>query len=332
LDAELNVADANNAFAAMVGRDLKEVLGLSLSAILPHQVLDIARVFINDGEPTQASRLNVEVSNHIRRYWDLSLWAMGRNEDKFAKVILQVIDRTETVLLEQQREDFVASVAHDIKNPLLGAGRIFDSLCRQLKDTLSEQQLHALSTLRDSNENLISLVQNLVDIYRYETVTYPCQYEAVDFKTLIAECINQIANLAGSHNVSVLSKVPDSLPPIKADVTGMRRVLMNLLHNAVKFNKEGGTVAVAVANDSDTFYLSVTDTGVGISESDQLAIFQRFGQGSAGKRFANGTGLGLYLAKQIVEAHLGKITCESEAGEGSKFIVSLPVTRTLLLN
>jgi signal transduction histidine kinase len=104
---------------------------------------------------------------------------------------------------------------------------------------------------------------------------------------------------------------------------------MNLLHNAVKFNQQGGTVKVTVERLEDTIRLRVVDTGGGISDSDQKVLFQRFRQGGAGKRHNSGTGLGLYLSKQIVEGHHGSISCEAKLGSGATFVIMLPASQPI---
>jgi signal transduction histidine kinase len=104
---------------------------------------------------------------------------------------------------------------------------------------------------------------------------------------------------------------------------------MNLLHNAVKFNKQAGTVEVTLERLEGAVRVAITDSGAGISDSDQKTLFQRFVQGDSGKRNTGGTGLGLYLSRKIVEAHQGSIVCQSELGSGTTMVITLPVTQTV---
>ena len=331
LDSSFNVSNANAAFVSMIHREQEQLLNQALTSILPDQVLQTAKQFILSGNQMQFARSQVAIPNQrsiLQRHWDLSLWPVADDHGELTGAVLQVVDCTEKVLLEQQRDDFVASVVHDIKNPLIGAERIFDMLCNQSLNTSPENHLSMLTVLRDSNRNLLSLVQNLVDVYKFETIGYPCHYEDMDLKALIGSCIKQIANFAESRDVVVRSDVTEALP-IQADAIGIRRVLMNLLHNAVKFNKQGGTVEITAERLEDAVKLCVIDTGGGISETDQLALFQRFAQGGVGKRYTSGTGLGLFLSKQIVEAHHGRITCESKLGSGATFVILLLASQPL---
>jgi len=331
LDSEYKVSDANAAFASMIHRDIEQILNRSLKDIMPDQVLQSVEQFIHSGKQMRVARLQVSIPNPrsiIHKYWDLSLWPVANDQGELTGAVLQIVDCSETVLLEQQRDDFVASVAHDIKNPLIGAERMFDVLCNQSFITSPEYQSSMLSVLREGNRNLLSLVQNLVDVYRFEMGAYPCNFEDIDLTKLIGSCIRQIANFAETHDVVVQSKVPDGLS-MQADPIGLTRVLMNLLHNAVKFNKGGGTVEISAGRIEDAIWLRVIDTGGGISDLDQQALFQRFARGAAGKRYTSGTGLGLYLSKQIVEGHHGTIECESKLGSGTAFMIMLPCSQPL---
>ncbi len=331
LDADLNVLDANAAFISMIDRNLDELIQQPLRLIPPYELFESAQKSINSRDPRQVSRLQVTIQKQHStrpRHWDLSLWPVENNQGELATAILQVVDRTDMVLLEQQRDDFVASVAHDIKNPLIAAERIFEMLCNQSQDAQPEKNARIFSALRDSNQNLLSMVQNLVDVYRYETLDYPCHYEDLDLHTLVNSCIEQMAHFAESRNVTVVWATPDSHLRIECDAIGVRRVVMNLLHNAIKFNKPGGTVEVGLNAINDVMKIRVADTGSGINESEKESLFQRFVQGDAGKGHTGGTGLGLYLSKQIVQALQGDITCESRIGFGTTFVVSLPLAAT----
>jgi PAS domain S-box-containing protein len=330
LDAKLQVVDSNGAFAAMIHRKRDQVIDQPLSDVLPNQVQETINEFINSGKQQQASRLPVSIANQKslhNRYWDLSLWPVAKEDGQLTGAILQLIDCTDSVLLERQRDDFVAAVAHDIKNPLIGAQRIFESLTDPTYRSSPEKLTRSLSMLKESNENLLSLVQNLVDTYQYETLGYPCNYKDVDLQTLIAGCIDQLGPFAESHKVAIHNKVPDSLPIIQADAIGVKRVLTNLLHNAVKFNNHGGTVEVTAEEQDNTVQMRITDTGDGISLAEQKTLFQRFGQGKSTKGFTGGSGLGLFLSRQIIEAHHGSVACQSQSGSGATFIVTIPTVK-----
>jgi PAS domain S-box-containing protein len=328
-DSDLKVVNANAAFASMINRSVEQLLSLSLKTVLPDSVITAADTAVKSDRPFQVSRLPVAVTDQSldERYWDLSIWPVVNDKLQLVGAVLQVIDCTDTVLLEQQRDDFVASVAHDIKNPLIGAQRIFDTLCSQSYSSSPDTHTAMLTVLKESNQNLLSLLQNLIDVYRYETLAYPCQFEEINLRHLFDNCAKQIASFAESRHVKVQISTSDLDYVIQADAIGIRRIMMNLLHNAVKFSKQGEKVEVAIKQLDHFIEIRITDNGDGIDEFDQKKLFKRFSQGSAGKKSAGGTGLGLYLCKQIIDAHQGSITCESALGSGTSFVVSLPITQ-----
>lgn len=324
LNASLSVTDINAAFAAMIYRDREDLLGKPLAHILPDETFQTAGAAIQKNEPLQLARQKVTIvrnGTQWPRYWNMAFWPLAQEEG----AVLQITDCTDTVILEQQREDFVAAIAHDIKNPLIGAERVFGILCNESKAVAPETQANMLSVLKDSNHNLLDLVQNLVDIYRFETLTFPVHYQAIDLKTLVAGCCEQVASFAETREVDLKIDAPDSLPFLQADEVGIRRVLMNLLHNSIKFNKEAGTTSVVIRQLGEVLEIDVRDQGVGIDEVDQGRLFQRFSQGKAGSCYSGGTGLGLYLCKQIIVAHHGSISCKSSASCGSVFSVLIPL-------
>jgi PAS domain S-box-containing protein len=330
LDFNLVVTDVNSAFATMIHREKVQLLNQPLAKILPDKIYRTMLETIGSGNPLRVFRIEATIPNdrpEVRRHWDMSMWPVAGDEGQLQGAVLQILDCTDSVILQRQREDFVAAVAHDIKNPLIGAERVFSLLCNQAAHVSPESHAQMLAVLRDSNLNLLSMVQNLVDVYRYETLAYPIHCCENDLKKLIASCISQMGFFAASRGISMRSKAPDSLESIQVDEMAIRRVLMNILHNAVKFNKHGGVVEVFVEQSDGTVRIDITDTGDGISNYDQQKLFQRYSQGEAGEKSTSGSGLGLYLSKQIVLAHHGSIACSSSNSNGSTFSISLPLTQ-----
>ena len=323
LDSKLRIASVNAAFEEMVGKKAQGLIGTKLDHVFPYLQVKQACSSVLNGQPAQLSRLMVPTLNGMEKYWDLSVWPVKFSEHD-SGAVLQLTDRTHTVLLERQRDDFVASVAHDIKNPLIGASRLLGILCNDAAQAPPERHESHLKALKDSTENLLSLVQNLVDVYRYETLTYPCHFERLETATLIESCVNQMSAFAENRSVSITTLIDEDAEFIDADAIGIRRVLMNLIHNAIKFNKPGGWVTVSVKKEKARTEITISDSGVGVSSKEQEQLFQRYVQGAEGKRRASGTGLGLYLSKQIISAHKGSINCRSISGKGTQFTVLLP--------
>lgn len=230
---------------------------------------------------------------------------------------------SERLRLYEEREAFMAMLTHDLKNPLIGANRILQLLAEERLGPQNDEQKDVLLRLCQSNSALLSMIRNLIEIYRYDKDVHAIERENTDFLRLISGYLQQIRPLAADKNISIKTELPDDLTPILADQNSILRLVQNLIENAIKFTPHGGSVLIKLWKDSDV-YLQVQDTGPGIPLSDRTKLFQRFYQGKSGKGYAPGNGLGLYLCKQIVDAHNGSISCESEEHRGATFTVRLP--------
>jgi signal transduction histidine kinase len=230
------------------------------------------------------------------------------------------------LLMMQQREEFMASLAHDLKTPLVGADRALALLWEGSIGDLSEAQVELVGKVRQSNKALLQMIQNLLDVYRWESGAQTLHMEHVDISTLIKSCVDEIRIIADAKRVWLVAEdIPREPHSVHIDPLAIRRVLINLLSNAVKFTADGGTVELEVGFDADNLSIAVRDTGIGIAAADQAKLFRRFVQAeNLSRERGVGSGLGLHLCRQIIEAHGGTITLESEVGKGSVFTIMLP--------
>lgn len=233
-------------------------------------------------------------------------------------------DITERVLLTQQREDFMAALAHDLKVPIIGAVRALDLVLNQTIGPLNDQQRTFIAKLKESHEDLLHMIQNMLQVLRYEARVDDLHLETCDMVPIIVNCVSELKFLAQAKDIDMTFTVPKSLD-IVADRLAVQRVLFNIVGNAIKFTPAHGQIKVSAQSKSKSIEFVVYNTGEPIPVADQRRLFQRFWQAGAHKRHAVGTGLGLYLCKQIIEAHDGKISCKSSHKEGTNFIVELPV-------
>lgn len=236
----------------------------------------------------------------------------------------QFEDKTKRLLVLEQREEFMATLTHDLKNPLIGANRILELMAQQAMGNLSDEQTSLLLQMRDNNKMLLSMIQNLIEVYRFEKDINAVTIENTNLLRIISSCIEDIAPIAHNREIRLTTEFPNSLRDVRADSNAIRRVVQNLLDNALKFTPSGGEIKLTVHPTNGCISLKIGDTGPGISEEEQGRLFQRFSQGRVGKKYTPGTGLGLYLCKQIIDAHHGQITCSSEPGSGTTFSITLP--------
>ncbi|MEZ2279538.1 MAG: hybrid sensor histidine kinase/response regulator [Microcoleus sp.] len=245
------------------------------------------------------------------------------------------VDERNSIAL--QREDFVSRLAHDLRTPLVAADRMLTLMQQGALGEISLPMHEAFGTMVRSNKNLINMVNMLLEVYRYEAGGKSLSFAPVDLRQLIAEVAQELAPLADAKGLSVnldLTESAESAPIAKypGDRLELYRLLTNLIGNAIKFTDSGSIdIRLKAANSPDFtsfknqplawVVIEIQDTGAGISPAEQAKLFQRFGPGTH-KR--SGTGLGLHLCRQIVEAHRGTIEAKSELGNGSLFTIRLP--------
>ncbi len=225
-------------------------------------------------------------------------------------------------LLAAQRENFMASLAHDLKNPLVGLKLLQSKLLDGTLGPLASEQHTVISSMQESTQGLLALIGNLLSVYRFEAGVETLDKEPSDLDAIINTCLKDVIPVADTKNITFKLSLPQSLRKIEVDPMAIRRVIANLVNNAIKFSPNGGRIDIEVSQDDASTTVSIEDNGIGIKEQDLEYVFKRFWIGKAGE---TGTGIGLNLCAQIVNAHDGSITCTSREGHGTKFTFVLPV-------
>ena len=234
-------------------------------------------------------------------------------------VILQ--DLTRLRRLERVRRDFVSNVSHELRTPLASLKAVVDTLRDgALEDPAAARRF--LSKIEVEVDALTQLVTELLELARIESGRAPLRLQPVAVSEIVALPVERLVPQAERAGLELRVSIPSDLPPVLADIDRARQVVMNLVHNAIKFTP-AGLVEVSAARQGDEIVIAVRDTGVGISEEDLPRIFERFYKADRA-RSGGGTGLGLALAKHVVQAHGGRIWAESTEGKGSTFFFTLP--------
>ena len=225
--------------------------------------------------------------------------------------------------LLEQREHFIAMLAHDLRSPITGADRIISLILDGMAGPLSERQQNLLSMVSGTNKTLLLMINNVLDAYRLEEGGEKFLITRLDLSTLIVDCLQDLEPVAHGKDIRLrhTSTVPHE---VLADSMAMRRVITNLVSNALKFTPSGGQVEVIFEMEGVKACLKVIDNGIGIESEKLPNLFERFYQTHAQNRAA-GLGLGLHLCKHLVDAQRGTISCESTLNEGTTFKVLLPV-------
>jgi signal transduction histidine kinase len=224
--------------------------------------------------------------------------------------------------LSALRADFVSLVSHEMRSPMaavIGAARTLEQRWRELTP---DQRQAFLSLIADETARLAALIGDVLDTSRIDAGTFPYRFADVDLGALVNESVAS-ATLA-QDEVALVADVRPKLPHVRGDGERLRQVLGNLIDNAVKYSPAGETVEVRAASNDHVVLVSVHDRGPGIAMDDQRLIFEKFGR-VAGSNAKPGTGLGLYIARSIAEAHGGTLEVTSSPGRGATFTLRLPV-------
>jgi len=186
-----------------------------------------------------------------------------------------------------------------------------------------------VAMMERNTQSLIELVNDLLDASKLESGTMRLETAAIDIRSVIDELRETMLPMAKEKEIELVETFPDNLPRVEADRTKLRRILVNLLSNALKFTPKGGRVEVSAEQLDGRVSIAVSDTGVGIAPEDVARLFDKYEQArSRATRGEKGTGLGLYITKQLVELHGSRIKVKSEVGRGSTFSFTLQSINT----
>ncbi|HJS28189.1 MAG TPA: ATP-binding protein [Anaerolineales bacterium] len=240
-------------------------------------------------------------------------------------VLLLVRDLTQMRRLETIRRDFISNVSHELRTPLASLRALVDTLTGGASENQAEA-IYFLGRMDEELDSLTQMVQELLELSRIESGRVPLALVKVSPGELLEAAAERIRLQAERAQLQISCATSQGLPFVMADPDRISQVLGNLLHNAVKFTPEGGTITLSAGQHGDMVVFRVEDTGVGIPQEELPRIFERFYKADR-SRSGGGTGLGLAISRHLVEAHGGKIWAESVEGRGSSFYFTLPISR-----
>ncbi|MBX9667786.1 MAG: hypothetical protein K2X93_09220 [Candidatus Obscuribacterales bacterium] len=321
LSTECKCLEANSEFLSLVGEDSADkIIGKSIFDLcgkLPEadfrEALRLRTAKRASAEPLRF--LNSEQDS----FYDWSVWPIRERDESFSGLVATFTLVNDSVQLQQQREDFVATLTHDLKTPILAANRALKLLMEGDFGPIQHSQQSIIETILQSNAAMYQMVLTLLDVYKYDSGVKQLNLIPVDLVASIDQIVSELSSLAKQKQITLTFEADNDTIPVNCDMDEIRRVLQNLIDNSLKYTPTGGSIRVRVEQDEHTTVVSITDTGKGISNSDKPKLFQRFWQASSAGRYYASTGLGLYLCRKIVESHGGKIWCESQVGKGSTF-------------
>ena len=318
--------------------------GLKLDQFIPDPaILQLVQESIQTGRPCSGE--HSKVNNAIS--WKVSISPVEHTPPQetekragteahtrhYQYFVILIEDLTELRRLERVRRDFIANISHELRTPLASVRLLAETL-EEAIDTDPEKAQIFVERIENEVEHLTDLVSELLELSRIESGQMPMVFEPVEAEQLVREVMARMLPQAQRYRVSMRTEIQQGKTLVAADSKQITRVLVNLVHNAIKFTPSGGVVVIGTqlqpGGKTQNFF--VRDTGVGISPEDLPRIFERFYKvnRSRSKMHATGpggggSGLGLAIARHVVEAHGGRITAESVVGQGSTFAFTLPV-------
>ncbi|MEB3286108.1 MAG: PAS domain S-box protein [Vampirovibrionales bacterium] len=226
-----------------------------------------------------------------------------------------------------KKSEFLSLMSHELRTPLHAINGFSEMLKLQIKGPINREQEEYVSLILSNGNHLLTIVNDLLDIAKIEAGKMKLKMEEINLKHLLEELSPTIEELASQKDVHFRFEIDEDIPLLEADTKRLTQILLNLLNNAIKFNRPDGHVILCVAQDSRPEYARITieDTGIGIPADRLSGLFQKFYQvEELGGRKYEGTGLGLALTKDLVELHGGMITVKSSEGKGSLFTIQMP--------
>lgn len=348
-DAQMNYVFMNRRAGELVGHDADSLIGRPVPSVLPPALVEVLR-----GEMARAaageivlaersyrraddgSRRDVEVTHlagppgpdgrRLFYSFGLDVTAQKRALEALANA------RDEAERANRAKSRFLSHMSHELRTPLHAVSGFAQLLARDPQHPLSpRQQEHVAQILRGA-QHLGTLIGDLLDLARIESGHMVVTASRVPLGELVAECLDFVRELAAGRRVHLLPTEwagPGELPAVEADGTRLKQVLLNLLGNAIKYNRADGEAQVQVRTDAGEAVITVHDTGPGLSAEQQARLFQPFDRLGAEGGPIEGTGIGLVLSRHLVELMGGRIGLDSAPGRGSRFWIRLPLAATV---
>jgi len=238
------------------------------------------------------------------------------------KLVLEAITlRREKELL---REQFASIVSHELRAPLSAVQQNLFALEFALAEKLDEDQKERLERIKVRLDDLLKLINSWLRVISVDVAKLKESFTQVALTEVIAKALESVEPYAARKNIEITVSNDDPLPPISGDSTSLAEVFVNVIGNAIKYSRDGSKVYVNAEVNGNELVISIADIGIGISPEDLPHVFEGFYRGKSGQTEA-GHGIGLAVSRQIVEAHDGAISVESEMGKGSTFVIRLPI-------
>jgi signal transduction histidine kinase len=311
----LNSRSQESARNVLVGLMLSSVVGLFVILFLAYSMIRPLRELLRGIRSVSQDRISKTVNI--------------RSKDEFGELARAFNDMTLRLKEEERmRSDFISMLSHEIRTPLTSIRESVNMIVEEIMGTINKRQRKFLEIASIEIGRICNLLNHLMQVSRLESQAIKIIAQPLDISSFITGCIHQLKPLADTKKISVEAQIAPDIPGMMGDPEHLRRVLTNLLNNAIKFSDSGSKVVLRVVSNKNRTMLdfSVSDNGPGIPEEEQSLIFNKYYQAKGVRNHMDGVGLGLNISKNIVEFHKGTIWVKSTVGHGSTFGFTLPAS------
>lgn len=328
IDPEGVITHINEVAAIILAVEREEALGSGfsdLNSTHPHYLRVRAALRAAAHQPLDSQR--VEVDLHVRgreHTYILKPVPLRQGDGKSFGTILILQDITYLRDKDRARANLVATLSHELNTPLTSLA-LSAELLERAKDNFDPRQRELLTTILEDVTRIRNLANDLLNLARGEAGTIAMRMMPVELGKLLAAVMKTFALQAAQKHVTLSEQIAGPLPQILADPVKLSWVVSNLIANALRYTPSGGTIAITVEEAGEMVHLRVSDTGPGVAPEVRDHLFERFAQWNVNGSEPGSAGLGLAIAKEIVEAHGGRIFVESTLGKGTSFTVELPL-------
>jgi signal transduction histidine kinase len=350
VNRSLEVLYANrNYYAKSIAKRERDVLGERLSRVIPSMLIEktgiidkIREVFLT-GVPFDGDQIRYPGG----MFYFYKIYPLKEDEEFISKVVIFMENITELTRLEEElresyvklenafaelkendeiKSEFISTASHELRTPITVINSYVEMFEGGMLGELSGIQREKVAIISSQIEHMIRLVEDMLDVSRLESKALKINKYLIQVDDIARKVLDDLSRLAGLKEQSVSLTIEGELTPVQGDDRRIKQVFNNLLTNAIKYTPKKGKIEVIITDEPEDICVSIIDNGIGVAKKDQQRIFEKFytGSGSSLTRESGRMGLGLAIAKGIIEAHEGRIWVASEVGKGSTFIFTLP--------
>ena len=274
-----------------------------------------------------AEEITIKENDQEATYKVITAKVLGVDNEQIG-VMKIFYDTTREKAIDKMKSEFISVAAHQLRTPLSAIKWVIKMILDGDAGKLSMEQQELLNKGYLSNERVIKLVNDLLNVSRIEEGRFGFNFETADFKEVLDVSISNVDSLVAKNHQELKVEIPPKLPKIYLDKERMIMVLQNLLSNAIKYTPEYGKIQVIIEIDEKYLHVKINDQGVGIPAADQPKLFSKFFRAAnVVKLETEGTGLGLFMVKNIIEKHRGKVSLKSEEGKGTEVSFYIPISK-----